>query len=172
MYAQVSTLVVPVHVTALNALAALSGGHDKIEVYSGNQAVENYGVSVQGSGAWAKGKIKGKITTYDYKALYQIYNLKDTESANYWFVSYSKSTSHDELKKTFESSKTVTTDYELEFEISGNDYGISSVFITYQVIRLQLAGQTKDFVVTNPPSSGASLPDGSKYPGGFKPIGA
>jgi hypothetical protein len=45
------------------------------------------------------------------------------------------------------------------------------VYVTYQVIRLTLNGMTKDYVVTNPPSSGAMLPDGNPYPGGFKPVG-
>lgn len=145
--------------------------HDKIECYQGNKATNNFGISVEGAGAWAKGHIKGTLEAYDYKALYQVYNLKDSESANYWFISYSKTTSHDELKKVFEDSKTVKTNYDLEFEIQGNDYGISAVYITYQVIRLALNGQTKDYVVTNPASSGAMLPDGNQYPGGFKPVG-
>lgn len=172
MYVEVYPLVVPTGMTPDLALAALSGEHEKIEVYSGNQAVKNYGITVQGSGAWAKGKASGTITTYDYKALYEIYDLKDNESANYWFVNYSKATSHEDLKKVFEESATVKTDYALEFEIQGNDYGISSVYITYQVIRLEMEGQTKDFVVSNPASAGAVNPDGTKYPGGFKPVGA
>ena len=32
-------------------------------------------------------------------------------------------------------------------------------------------GKTKDFVVTNPGSAGAASPDGSPYPGTFKPVG-
>lgn len=145
--------------------------HDKIECYQGTQAVNNYGVAVVGSGSWAKGKITGTITAYDYRALYEVYHLKDTESANYWFVKYSKETSHDQLVKTFEDSTTVKTDYALDFEIQGNDWGISAVYITYQVIRLVLNGETKDYVVTNPASSGAQLPDGNTYPGGFRPVG-
>jgi len=161
-------LINSVHAPQVRLAAA---EHGQIECYQGNKATNNFGISVQGAGAWAKGQIKGTLDAYDYKALYQVYNLKDTESANYWFISYSKQTSHDDLKKVFEDSKTVKTNYDLQFEIQGNDYGISAVYITYQVIRLVLDGQTKDYVVTNPASSGAMLPDGSSYPGGFKPVG-
>jgi hypothetical protein len=172
MYVTKFSLVIPVSkVPAVGALAMPGQEHGKIECYQGTQAVNNYGVSVVGSGSWAKGKIKGSITAYDYRAAYQVYNLKQSESANYWFVKYSKDTNHDELKKVFETSTTVTTNYDLEFEIQGNDWGISAVYITYQVIRLVLNGVTKDYVVTNPPSSGAQLPDGNPYPGGFKPVG-
>jgi hypothetical protein len=149
-------LIVPTHEP--KKLRATAAEHDKLECYQGN-------------GAWAKGTIKGTLDAYDYKALYQAYTIKDSESADYWFIHYSKQTSHDDLKKIFEDSKTVKVNYDLEFEIQGNDYGISAVYITYQVIRLALNGITKDYVVTNPPSSGAMLPSDDKYPGGFKPIG-
>lgn len=171
MYTEKYQLIVPTRLAVTEALATTSGDHDKVEVYSGNRAVKNYGVSVVGSGSWAKGTIDGSLDTYDYKALYQIYTLKDSESANYWFVSYSKQTSHDEVKKVAEQSETLRTNYKLEFEIQGNDYGINAVFITFEVIRVVYSGITKDFVVSNPASSQAITPDGNPYPGGFKPIG-
>ncbi|MEL6721423.1 MAG: hypothetical protein AAFP82_22180 [Bacteroidota bacterium] len=163
--------MVPVYMEPhMAALASEHQEHDKVQVFSGNKAVANFGVTVQGSGSWAKGTIKATITSYDYKALYSVYTLKDSESAKYWFVSYRKDTSHDELKKTFESSKTVTTHQTLEFEIQGNDYGINSVFITYEVIRVTYKGVSKDYVVTNSASAGAMTPSGDQYPGGFKPV--
>ncbi|VTR97895.1 unnamed protein product [Gemmata massiliana] len=172
MYVTKFSLILPASKLPAGGALALSGQeHDKIECYQGTQAVNNYGISVVGAGSWAKGKIGGSITAYDYRALYQVYNLKEGEAANYWFIKYSKEKNHDELKKTFENSTTVTTKYALEFEIQGNDWGVNAVYITYQVIRLVLNGVTKDYVVTNPPSSGAQLPDGSPYQGGFKPVG-
>ena len=144
-----------------------AGEHDKIQAFQGTQAVKNYGVSAIGAGAFASGKIKGSLTTYDYKALYSVYTLKDSESANYWFVHYSKDTSHDELRKTFEHSETLTTDYDVDFTIQGNDYGITSVFITFEVIRLVIDGVSRDYVVTNPASAGANNADGTPYQGQF-----
>lgn len=168
MYVQHFALVVPQRANLETAL--VGGEHDKIEVYSGQRAVKNYGITVQGSGAWAKGRIAGSIQAYDYEALYQVYNVPSSRSVDYWFVKYRQDVSQGELKKTFESSQTTTLNYSLEFEIQGNDFGVSSVLITYQVIRLQLDGVTKDFVTTNSDNSGAVNPDGSTYPGGFKPV--
>jgi hypothetical protein len=127
VYVQRFKLIVP-HNIAKNAklrashpLVATPGEHDKIQAYSGTQAVSNYGVSAEGSGASVSGHISGALTTYDYKAIYSIYTLKDSESANYWFVSYSKESSHDQLVKTAESSKTLTVNYDLNFTLTGND---------------------------------------------------
>jgi hypothetical protein len=164
MYIQKFELVLPLKAKAqLHALAT----KDTIQVFQGTQAVKNYGITVQGSGVFATGSIKGSLTTYDYKALYSVYTLTDTESANYWFVSYNKDTSHDVLQKTFESSKTLTTNYKVDFTIQGNNSAISSVFITFQVIRVVYNGVTKDYVVTNPASAGANNADGSQYQGSF-----
>lgn len=168
MYVSRFTLVVPQnkHLSA-HILAADAGDHEKIQAYQGTQAVKNYGITVEGSGVTANGNINGSLTTYDYKAIYQVYSLNSSESADYWFVHYSKDTSQDQLQKTFEDSKTLTTNYNVDFTIQGNDYGVESVFITFEVIRLVIAGVTKDFVVTNPAAAGANNADGSQYQGKF-----
>lgn len=168
LYVESFTLVMPGRPVGQSATAA--DEHGKIEAYSGQRAVKDYGISVKGSGAWAKGHINGSIHAYDYEAIYKVYDVDSSEKVNYWFVKYSKDTSQGQLKKVFESSQTTQLKYDLEFQIQGNDFGISSVYITYQVIRLTLAGVTKDFVTTNPANAGAVNPDGSTYPGGFKPI--
>lgn len=168
MYVSRYTLVVPQHNNlSTHILAADAGEHDKIQAYQGTQAVKNYGITVEGSGVTAHGEISGSLTTYDYKALYQVYNLKTTESADYWFIHYSKDTSQDQLQKTFEHSETLTTNYDVKFDIQGNDYGVESVFITFQVIRIVINGVTKDFVVTAPAAAGANNADGSQYQGKF-----
>lgn len=143
---------------------------EESQVYRGKKAVGKFGISVQGSGARAKGKIKGTINTYSYEALYEVYRLEDNTSAKYWFIEYKKNKAKDELKKVFENSSTGKLEYDLEFTLQGNDFGLTAIFITYEVIRLELNGQTKDFVVRNPQSAGASTPTGEPYPGEFQPI--
>lgn len=169
MFIQRLNLIVPVGKSVDDILLS-SGEHDKIECYDGSKAIKNFGISVVGSGAWASGSMKGTIEAYDYKAIYEKYNLQESKSAGIWFAKFREEKSHDELKKTFEESHKVNLDYKLDFSIQGNDYGINSVFICYEVIRLVVNGVTKDFVVTNPASSSAISPDGSTYPGGFKPV--
>ncbi|MEM7218011.1 MAG: hypothetical protein AAF515_06570 [Pseudomonadota bacterium] len=171
MYVSRQSLVVPHHhVLEGHVLAATTGDHQKIQAYSGTKAIKNYGITVQGSGVTGQGEVSGSLVTYDYKALYDVYNLKQSDHRKYWFVSYSKDTSHDELKKTFEKSKTLTTNYDFKFTIQGNDYGVNSVFITLEVIRLEMDGVTKDFVVNNSSSLGANNADGSAYQGEFKAV--
>ena len=168
MFVQRLKLVVPAGKTVSNIL--LSSEHDKIECYSGNKAVNNFGLTVHGSGTWVEGTIKGTLASYDYKAMYNVYGLKDSDSTDVWFMHFRKESSHDQLIKTFEDSKKIDLDYNLKFSIQGNEYDINSVFICYEVIRLVVNGETRDFVVTNPESASAKSPDGSDYPGGFKPI--
>lgn len=152
-------------------MMATSGEHEKLECYSGSKAVKNWGLTVQGSGAWVEGEISGTLETYDYKAIYEVYNVKDSKSSGWWIFRYTEDKSHDELKKVFEESVTTEVDYQLKFKIQGNDYGVNSVFITYEVIRLVYKGQTKDYICTPPASGGAVCEDGSEYPGGFEPVG-
>ncbi|MCK8481041.1 hypothetical protein [Psychroserpens algicola] len=142
--------------------------HGKLQAYSGTQAIKQFGIDVEGSGATAKGHLNGKITCYDYKAIYKVFQLDDSESADYWFVTYKKSTSHDELKLVNSNTTTTTVNYDLDFTLQGNDWGQTAVYITYKVIRLTVDGVNKDYVVTNNASAGANNSDGSKYQGGFK----
>lgn len=171
MYVEKVRLVVPAELDSETAaISARMQEHDKVEVYTGNKAIKNYGITAQGSGTWVHGEVKGTMTGYDYKAIYQVYNIPSSKSAGWWVFKYSKDTSHSELKKVFEETRLVDLDYSLEFEIQGNDYGINAVFITYEVIRITYNGMTKDFVVTNNDSAGAKTPEGDNYPGGFKPV--
>jgi hypothetical protein len=74
MYVERAHLIVPIgKELEIHALAASPQEHDKLEVYSGTKALEQYGITVEGSGASASGSLKGTITTYDYKAAYDVY---------------------------------------------------------------------------------------------------
>jgi hypothetical protein len=152
-----------------HALAADASEHDKIQAYQGTQAVKNYGITVEGSGVFATGSINGTLTTYDYRALYDVYHVDHKVSVDVWFLSYAKDESQDQLVKTFEQSETFTSQYDVAFTIQGNDHGIESVFITFQVIRLVINGVTKDFVVTTPAAAAANNADGTPYQGQFTP---
>lgn len=150
-----------------HALAPSAGEHQKVQAYEGTQSVKNYGFTVEGSGVTASGFLQGSLTTYDYRALYDIYKVDHKQSVDVWFVHYAKDDTQDQLVKTFESSSTFTSNYDMTFTIQGNDYGIESVFITFQVIRLVINGETKDFVVSNAASAGANNADGTPYQGTF-----
>lgn len=171
MYVTRFQLIVPQHLNLPgHAIGDSTGEHDKAQAFRGTQAVKNYGITVEGSGVTAKSSIDGALTTYDYRALYDVYQLDHKESVDVWFLHYAKDTSQQELVKTAESSNTFNSTYHVDFTIQGNDYGIESVFITFQVIRLVIAGVTKDFVVSNASSASANNADGTPYQGKFTPV--
>ena len=69
-------LVVPVKAPK----AFLAAEHGKLECYQGTRATNNFGITAEGAGPWVEGNITGSLEAYDYKALYKVYNLKDSES--------------------------------------------------------------------------------------------
>jgi hypothetical protein len=167
---QIFDLVVPFN-ELKNASIRDPSVHTDIKVYKGLQELNEFGVGAHGSGTFVKGHLEGTIISYDYKALYDVYHLTDyNQASKYWFVEYKKAVSHDELKKAHEDAKTTTVKAELDFTIQGNDYDISTVFVYYQVIRLEVEGVKKDFVVTNPSSSEPRTPSGDPYPGEYAPV--
>ncbi len=171
MYIEKFSLVVPAGLgIETAAIAEQMQEHDKVQAFTGNKVVSNYGITVQGSGAWAKGHIGGNMSGYDYKALYKVYKVDEHKSSGWWVFKYKKDSSHSELRKAAENLIKMNLTYDLDFEIQGNDYDISSVFITFEVIRLVYEGKSKDIVVTNNNSSGAMTPSGDKYLGEFKPV--
>ncbi len=158
-----------IRVPEVGLVAASATSGEKVEAYKGFRSVSALSVTVEGPGSWAKGRIKGRIETYEWEKIYQVYNLPKSESADYWFINYRKDSSQSELKET--NGKTVTQGYDVDFEFSieGNAFGITSVLVGYTAIRLDYEGTTKIYTIPNPPSAGAVTPDGAPYPGGFKP---
>lgn len=148
----------------------LGDEHGKVEVYSGDRVVQNVGITVHGSGVWGIVHVSSHAKSYDYKALYQLYNVPEDISADYWFIEYRKHEDHGELKKVYESSQEIPIDIVGDFMIQGNDYDIESVFVTIETIRLTVDGISEDFIVNNPASAKAITPSGDPYPGGFKPV--
>lgn len=140
-------------------------------VYKGFQAVSKVNISVTGSGAWVSGKIAAKVSTCEYKALYEVYRLSKSEAAGVWFAKYRQEKRYDELKLVFEDSKKSAIDVNFDFRLQGNDRGITSVTMGFTVIRIDYQGQTKYFTVLNSASGEAQTPTGDSYPGGFELIG-
>ncbi|WP_433256589.1 hypothetical protein ACQPYK_17925 [Streptosporangium sp. CA-135522] len=149
---------------------SMIGGGSKIEVYKGFRKVTGATIDVIGSGAWVEGTLTGDLTTYAHEEIYKIYNLKENESADYWFIKYQKEKDHDELKKAFEETTTQSYHFDFKYRLQGNDYGITAVDLGFVTIRIDYEGMTKLFTVPNSASSRAKTNDGEDYPGGFEPI--
>ena len=146
-----------------------ASGKDQLKVATGYTKAQQFGVGAQGKGSWVEGHIKGHLESFDYKAIYQVYNVKTSKSSGWWVFKYQQSTSTDVLKKTFEDSKKVTLNYDMKFMLEGNDFGINQVYIYYGTIQIQDKTVTKQYVVTNDASASAADPQGNPY-SGFKPV--
>jgi hypothetical protein len=152
------------------ARSAFATQASKVEVYRGLSQEKGFSISVRGSGTWVEGRVSGSITSYDYQALYQIYGLERSQSAGIWCFQWKNNSRTDELRKTFERVEQMTFNYDMGFRIQGNDYGVNQFFVGFTTLRVDIEGQTKFFTVPNSASSGAQLPTGGQYPGGFEAI--
>lgn len=142
------------------------------EAYRGFRATQGIAIEAEGSGAWAKGKTKpGRIKTADWKRLYQVYNIPTSESWDVWIAKFKHDTSHGELKEVFKQGGEIDSELpEFEFQLQGNDLGITSVFVGFRSLKLEYQGQTKIYTAPNKNNAQVKNQDGSDYPGGFKPV--
>lgn len=143
-------------------------GQARVEAYEGTQIVKRYGVTAEGAGTWAKGRITGTILAYDYMAIYQVYGLTQHEPVEAWVAQYKQDATHTELIRVFQESMLLPIEFDIQFQIEGNDLGVAGVYLTYRVIRLAYTGVVKDFVVTSASGVEVTTTEGQRYPGGFQ----
>lgn len=156
-------------ITPMDADGSVSeSGQARIEAYEGKQIVKRYGVTAEGAGTWAKGRISGSILAHDYMAIYQVYRLTENDPVEAWIDQYKQDGTHTELIQVFQESVLIPIQFDIQFQIEGNDQGLAGVYLTYRVLRLAYTGVTKDFVVTGPSSVEVSTTEGQQYPGGFQ----
>jgi hypothetical protein len=157
------TVWFPAHIEPDGDLTVQYFDGSTVKVEKGMSQLKSVEIGAVGPGAEIEGKMKGKITSYDYKALYKIYNLKDDQSVDVWIFNYKNDKTRSELKKVNESSDKLETDVDLKFKVKGNDKGISKVWIGFAVLRVTTDTTTKDYSVTNKNSAGATDEKGNKY---------
>lgn len=149
--------------------AVLGANPDKLQVYRGRWIAGYSSGAIGGSGGTlstgATGSISGTRLGYDYKEIYQVFDLPSDAPAADWFSRYLQASDTSTLKEVFRASRTTQLEYHLKYRLEPNNEGIPAVYIHYHIIRIALNGETKDYVVTNPASSGAVTPDGQPYPG-------
>lgn len=150
--------------------AVLDATPDKLQVYRGRWIAGYSSVSIGGSGGTlstdATGSISGTRLGYDYREIYQVFDLSLAAPAAEWFRRYLQASNISALEELFRASRTTQLAYRLEYTLEPNNQGIPAVYIYYHIIRIALNGETKDYIVTNPASSGAVTPDGQQpYPG-------
>ena len=128
-------------------------------------------IVIQSQGFDLEGRIQGRLRTYNFKSLWQVYNLPSSSGWKVWSVSFKKDSSQSVLKETFRQEQLIDVNIDITFRVSAAAlHGVSTLRIGFETLRLQLNGTTKDFTVVNGASGGAKDQDGDDVPIDFEPI--
>ncbi|MFD2467765.1 hypothetical protein [Amycolatopsis silviterrae] len=126
---------------------------------------------IQSQGFDLEGRIQGKLRTYDFRAIYQVYNLPSSSGWKVWSLSFKRDKSQSVLKETFRSEQLIDVDVDIKFKVSAaNLRGVSTLRIGFETLRLALNGTTKDFTVVNGASGGGKDQDNNDVPVDFEPV--
>jgi hypothetical protein len=161
----VAMLISSMGFASVHASAQTTTEAEVIEAYGGTEKMQKYGIEVYGSGSSASGTLSGTITGYTMEALYEAYDLKETDNYRVLFARIKGDRTRTVLKEVFKNTTRTKADYNLKFNLSGNDYGITAVYITTKSVTLTYNGETKKFISNRPQDGGAVTEDGEIYDG-------
>ncbi|MBM2620507.1 hypothetical protein JIG36_33860 [Actinoplanes sp. LDG1-06] len=147
----------------------LAAAEDNITAFHGFSSLQN--IVIQSQGFDLEGRIQGTLRTYNFRSLWQVYNLPSSSGWKVWALSFKKDTSQSVLKETFRSEQLIDVAIDIRFKVSAAAlHGVSTLRIGFETLRLQLNGTTKDFTVVNGASGGAKDQDGDDVPVDFEPL--
>jgi hypothetical protein len=142
---------------------------DNVTAFHGFSSLQN--IVIQSQGFDLEGRIQGRLRTYNFKSLWQVYSLPSSSGWKVWSVSFKKDTSQSVLKETFRQEQLIDVNIDITFRVSAAAlHGVSTLRIGFETLRLQLDGTTKDFTVVNGASGGAKDQDGDDVPIDFEPL--
>jgi len=128
-------------------------------------------LTIQSQGFDLEGRIQGRLRSYNYKALWQVYNLPSSSGWKVWVLSFKKDTSQSVLKQTYLSEQLIDVNIDIKFRVSAaNLRGVSTLRIGFETLRLNFNGTTKDFTVVNGASGGAKDQNNNDVPVDFEPV--
>ncbi|MUN39611.1 hypothetical protein [Actinomadura litoris] len=128
-------------------------------------------ITIESQGFDLKGRIHGRIRTYNYESLWTVYKLPKSSGWKVWALSFKKDSSQSVLKETFRDEKLIDAELDVNFTVSAAALkGVSTLRIGFETLRLQLDGTTKDFTVINKESGGAKDQDGKEIPIDFEQL--
>lgn len=150
-----------------NGRVARLAAAENVTAFHGFSSFKN--IVIQSKGFDLEGTIKGRIRTYDYKAIYNVYNLPYSAGFSVWGARFKADASRSVLKKTFEESNLIDVAVDITFRVKAADLrGVSSLRVGFETLRLQVNGTTKDFTVTNGDSGGAKDQNNDDIPVEFE----
>jgi hypothetical protein len=142
---------------------------DPVTAFHGFSTLQT--ITIQSQGFDLEGHIQGTLRSYNYKSLWQVYNLPSSSGWKVWALSFKKDTSQSVLKEVYREEQLANFTIDIKFKVSAAALnGVSSLRIGFETLRLELDGTTKDFTVVNGASGGAKDQDGDDIPIDFEPI--
>jgi len=142
---------------------------DEVTAFHGFSTFQS--LTIQSQGFDLEGRIQGRLRSYNYKALWQVYNLPSSSGWKVWVVSFKKDTSQSVLKQTYLSEQLIDVNIDIKFKVSAaNLRGVSTLRIGFETLRLNFNGTTKDFTVINGASGGAKDQNNNDVPVDFEPV--
>ncbi|GGK73467.1 hypothetical protein GCM10012284_04180 [Mangrovihabitans endophyticus] len=128
-------------------------------------------LTIQSQGFDLEGRIQGTLRSYNYKSLWQVYNLPSSSGWKVWALSFKKDTSQSVLKETFREEQLINVNIDIRFRVSAAAlHGVSTLRIGFETLRLELDGMTKDFTVVNGASGSAWDQNNNEVPVDFEEI--
>ncbi|MDQ1051532.1 hypothetical protein [Streptomyces sp. V4I2] len=129
------------------------------------------GLKIESKGFDVEGTITGRVRSYSYTALYEVYNLPSSSSWSLWALKYKADQSQSVLKQTFSGTEETDLTVNMKFRARASDLGgVTFLRVGFETIKLRLAGVEKNFTVVNPASGGGRDEDGNDIPVDFEPI--
>ena len=142
---------------------------DEVTAFHGFSTFQS--LTIQSQGFDLEGRIQGRLRSYNYKALWQVYNLPSSSGWKVWVVSFKKDTSQSVLKQTYLSEQLIDVTIDIKFKVSAaNLRGVSTLRIGFETLRLNFNGTTKDFTVVNGASGGGKDQNNNDVPVDFEPV--
>lgn len=140
-----------------------------VTAFHGFSSLQN--IVVQSHGFDLEGEIHGRLRTFNFKSLWQVYNLPSSDSWKVWVVSFKHDSSRSVLKEVLHNEQLIDVNIDVKFRVAAaNLRGVSSLRIGFETLRLQLDGQTKDFTVVNGASGGAKDQNNNDVPVDFQQV--
>ncbi|GLZ38093.1 hypothetical protein [Actinokineospora sp. NBRC 105648] len=150
-------------------LSGVPGVNGDVAAYHGFSTLQN--LKIQSQGFDLEGRIQGRLRSYDFKSLWQVYNLPSSSGWSLWVLNFKRDTSQSVLKETFRSEQLIDVNIDIKFKVSAaNLRGVSTLRVGFETLRLTFDGTTKDFTVVNGASGGARDQNNNEVPVDFEPV--
>lgn len=134
-----------------------------IQVFSGNIMAAVAQLPILGRGVISRPEVKvnGLLSGFDFKTLYDIYNIIPTASPDFWFDNYISKPANDQLQTIFENINALPLEYSIDVKLQvQGPISFGEIYLGFRTIQLRMSGLTKNFIVTNSASIGVFNKDG------------